>query len=98
MGAYQTSATMDGAFFTYGEARGDMVKADNNLVGSDENKLMESNIYPNNWLCNWNKFYQVINYCNDVIKNAPDINKLLFFLYLRKKVLLISTFVKFPAL
>ena len=76
MGAYQTSATMDGSFFTYGEARGDMVKADNKLEGSDESKLMESNIYPNNWLCNWNKFYQVINYCNDVIKNAPEVQKI----------------------
>ncbi|MDP3915961.1 MAG: RagB/SusD family nutrient uptake outer membrane protein [Bacteroidota bacterium] len=76
MGAYQTAATMDGALFTYGEARGDMVKVDVNLVGSDENKLMESNIYPNNWLCNWNKFYQVINYCNEVIKNAPEVQKI----------------------
>jgi starch-binding outer membrane protein, SusD/RagB family len=76
MGAYQTAATMDGALFTYGEARGDMVKADVNLVGSDENRLMESNIYPTNWLCNWNKFYQIINYCNEVIKNAPEVQKI----------------------
>jgi len=74
MGAYQSFASMDGSLFTYGEARGDMVKADYNL-GSGERNLMESNIYPDNWLCNWNNFYKVINYCNDVIKNAPIVQK-----------------------
>jgi hypothetical protein len=75
MGAYQSFASMDGNLFTYGEARGDMVKADYSL-GGDERNLMESNIYPNNWLCNWSSFYKVINYCNDVIKNAPEVQKI----------------------
>ncbi|MDP3643888.1 MAG: RagB/SusD family nutrient uptake outer membrane protein [Bacteroidota bacterium] len=74
MGAYQSFASMDGNLFTYGEARGDMVKADYNL-GSGERNLMESNIYPDNGLCNWNNFYKVINYCNDVLKNAPIVQK-----------------------
>jgi len=73
MGAYQSFASMDGNLFTYGEARGDMVKADWSL-GSERN-LIESNIYPDNWLNNWENFYKVINYCNDVIKNAPDVQK-----------------------
>lgn len=74
MAAYQTSASMDGVLFTYGEARGDMVKAGSRL-GSNERNLMESNIYPDNPLCNWSTFYKVINYCNDIIKNAPDVQK-----------------------
>jgi len=75
MGAYQSFASMDGKLFTYGEARGDMVKADNNL-GSNERNLMASNIYPDNGLCDWSGFYKVINYCNDVIKNAPEVQKI----------------------
>ena len=63
MGAYQASASMNGDLFTFGEARGDMVKADYNL-GSDERNLMESNIYQDNSLCNWVKFYTAIEYCN----------------------------------
>jgi hypothetical protein len=74
MGAYQSFSVMDGALFTYGEARGDMVKADYNL--GSERQLIESNIYPDNWLCNWNGFYKVINYCNDVLKNAPEVQKI----------------------
>lgn len=75
MGAYQSFAAMDGSLFIYGEARGDMVKADYNLGGGERN-LMESNIYPDNGLCNWNNFYKVINYCNDVLKNAPEVQKI----------------------
>ena len=75
MGAYQTTASMNGDLFTYGEARGDMVKADY-LLGSNERNLMESNIYPDNSLCNWVTFYTVINYCNDIIKNAPEVQKI----------------------
>ena len=74
MGAYQSFAALDGDLFTYGEARGDMVKADVNL-GDDERNLMGSNIYPDNWLCNWAKFYKVINYCNEVLKNAPIVQQ-----------------------
>lgn len=74
MGAYQAFANMDNALFTYGEARGDMVAADYNL--GSERSLMESNIYPDNWLNNWENFYRVINYCNDVIKNAPEVQKI----------------------
>lgn len=75
MAAYQSSAAMDGNLFVYGEARGDMVKADYSL-GSGERNMMESNIYPDNGYCNWASFYKVINYCNDVIKNAPEVQKI----------------------
>lgn len=75
MGAYSAFASMNGSLFTYGEARGDMVKADYSL-GWNERSLMESNIYPDNGLCNWSGFYKVINYCNDVIKNATEVQKI----------------------
>lgn len=76
MGAYTSFAKMDGRLFTYGEARGDMVTAHQYWLGSDENKLMQSNINPENSFCDWSKFYQVINYCNEVIKNAPEVRKI----------------------
>ncbi|MFA5329709.1 MAG: RagB/SusD family nutrient uptake outer membrane protein [Prolixibacteraceae bacterium] len=75
MGAYQSFASMNGSLFSYGEARGDMVKADYNL-GQNEQNLMASNIYPDNGLCDWSGFYKVINYCNDVLKNAPEVQKI----------------------
>lgn len=76
MGAYQSFASMDGLLFTYGEARGDMVKADGSFQWGDEYKLMQSNIFPNNGLCSWEKFYKVINFCNEVIQNAPEVRKI----------------------
>lgn len=75
MGAYQAFSQMDGTLFTLGEARGDMVDDDYSL-GDDQKMLMESNIYPNNGICSWTSFYKVINYCNDVIKNAPEVQKI----------------------
>jgi hypothetical protein len=70
MGAYESFAQMDDRLFRYGELRADMVIGDVNQ-SLDEQKVAESNIYPDNWLCNWAQFYKVINYCNEVIKNAP---------------------------
>jgi hypothetical protein len=74
MGAYESFAQMDNLMFLYGEIRGDLVKPDNN-TSLDEKKVMESNIYPANYLCNWERFYQVINYCNEVIKFAPVVKE-----------------------
>jgi len=70
MGTYNALASMDDLFFKYGEMRGDLVKGDYNLAG-DEQKIMAGNIYPDNSMNNWSKFYQVINYCNEIIVNAP---------------------------
>ncbi len=39
--------------------------------GDDQKKMAQNNIYPDNGLANWNRFYQVINYFNEIIKNAP---------------------------
>lgn len=75
MGAYETFATMDDMLFRYGELRADMVTGDVNL-GEGERMVAESNIYPDNWLCNWADFYKVINYCNEIIKNAPLVREI----------------------
>lgn len=75
MGAYDTFAKMDRLLFLYGELRGDMVIGDYNL-GNSERQISESTIYPENYLCNWQSFYQVINFCNEVIKNAPLVQKI----------------------
>lgn len=70
MGAYETFAQMDDKLFKYGEIRADMVIGDYLQSGAERN-ISESNIYPENWLCNWADFYKVINYCNEVLVNAP---------------------------
>lgn len=74
MGAYGAFAQLDNLMFIHGEARGDMVTNDINLDWNIQN-LMNSNIYSDNWLANWESFYKVINYCNDIIKNAPEVQK-----------------------
>jgi hypothetical protein len=74
MGTYETFGAMDDLLFKYGEIRADMVKGD--VYQSDnERKVSEGNIYPENYLCDWSQFYKVIDYCNEVIKNAPIVQK-----------------------
>lgn len=75
MGAYDSFSTMDRLLFLYGELRGDMIIGDY-WMGGNERRMSESTIYPDNYLCNWAPFYRVINVCNEVIKNAPDVKKL----------------------
>jgi starch-binding outer membrane protein, SusD/RagB family len=75
MGAYESFAVMDGLLFKYGEIRGDLVTGDI-YQSLDEQKIMESNIYPDNPMCNWFRFYQVIDYCNEVIKFAPEVQQI----------------------
>ena len=74
MAAYETFGSMDRMLFVFGEVRGDMLEGDFNQPGNEQ-LLMENNIYPDNSICNWSNFYKVINYCNEVIKNAPEVRK-----------------------
>ncbi len=69
-GAYSAMAKMDNLFFLFGEIRADMVIGDTNQ-DDNQKKMAQNNIYPDNGMANWSKFYQVINYCNEIIKNAP---------------------------
>ena len=75
MGAYSSFSTMDNLMFIHGEARGDMVTDDISTDGNIRN-MMNGNIYSDNWLANWENFYKVINYCNEIINNAPDVQKI----------------------
>jgi len=72
MGAYSSFSSMDEKLFKYGEIRGDLLKGDYNLSG-EERMIMEGSIYPNNGVSNWSDFYKVINYCNEVIHYAPQV-------------------------
>lgn len=74
MAAYETFSTNDRLLFIMGEIRADMVVGDNNQP-NNEQLISEGNIYPDNAICNWFNFYSVINYCNEVIKNAPEVMK-----------------------
>ncbi len=75
MAAYKELASMNQELFYYGELRGDMLEASNNVFGS-ERSIMNSNIFPSNSLARWQKFYAVINYCNLVLKYSPQVKEL----------------------
>ncbi len=75
MAAYDSFRRMDGKLFKLGEIRADMVIGDNNQ-SLNEQRIMEGNIYPENWLCRWIEFYEVINFCNEVIKNASGVQNI----------------------
>ena len=75
MGAYDAMARLDGLFFIFGEVRADMVKGDVNQ-SDEQRRISQNNIYPENGMANWDRFYQVINYCNEVIKNAPLVQQI----------------------
>jgi starch-binding outer membrane protein, SusD/RagB family len=75
MAGYESFSAMDRNLFVFGEVRADLVKGDFNQ-GWQEQLLMENNIYPDNGITNWADFYKVINYCNEVIKNAPEVREI----------------------
>jgi starch-binding outer membrane protein, SusD/RagB family len=69
MGAYQKFAQLNNDLFLYGEIRGDMLE----IFRAPENQqqIIFGNLLPDNVLCEWGKFYEVINYCNFVYEYAP---------------------------
>lgn len=75
MGAYQKFATLDEKLLLYGELRADMIAEDDNTTW-DHRQIMDGNIYPTNSMCNWQDFYLVISYCNQVLKYAPIIKEI----------------------
>lgn len=75
MAAYSDFSTMDRKLFIFGEIRGDMLKGGTSQPWNEQ-LLMENNIYPDNGSCNWDAFYKVINYCNEVIVNAPKVQEI----------------------
>ena len=75
MSAYETLASMDRTLFIHGEIRADMVVGDDNQ-SRNEQLISEGNIYPDNRICDWDDFYTVINSCNEVIKNGPEVQQI----------------------
>lgn len=74
MAAYSEFSGMDRHLFLLGELRGDMLEGGSSQ-GSSERQISENNIYPDNSFTNWSTFYEIINYCNEVIVNAPKVQE-----------------------
>ncbi len=75
MASYESFASMDRSLFLYGELRADLLERGPNQNSREQN-IMENNIYPDNSFVNWDGFYEIINYCNEVIKNAPLVQEI----------------------
>ena len=75
MAAYSSFSQMDRKLFLYGELRGDMIDGSGNQPW-EEQQVMENNINPKNYFTDWSPFYKVINYCNEVIVNAPLVQEI----------------------
>lgn len=57
--------------FMWGETKADMVST--TFATNDEQDLVNVVAQPTNTVAKWNAFYRTINYCNTVIKYAPDV-------------------------
>ena len=75
MASYGGLAGLNHNLFVFGEIRGDMLEG-HYWQSWSERLIMENNIYPDNWLTNWSSFYKIINYCNEVIVNAPLVQEI----------------------
>lgn len=58
--------------FVYGESRADNL-APATFASIDDIDLVNVNIQPTNVNANWRPFYRTINFCNTVIKKAPEV-------------------------
>jgi starch-binding outer membrane protein, SusD/RagB family len=75
MGAYGHFASMSEELFIYGELRADLL-AEGTTLPDEQRQIVRGNIFPENSLTNWVNFYRVINYCNNVIKFAPEVREI----------------------
>ena len=66
MSAYATFAQMDETLFLFGELRADMIEM--RSPTTDQRRVVEGNLEPDNRLCDWSQFYKIINYCNLVLE------------------------------
>ena len=60
MSAYAEFSGMDDLLFLFGELRSDMIEM--RTPTSDQRKVVEGNLEPDNRLCDWSSFYKIINY------------------------------------
>src|SRR5690554_3341992 len=75
MASYESFAAMDRTLFLHGELRGDLLQRGPNIASREQN-IMENNIYPDNNFTDWSSFYKIINYCNELLKNAPLVQEI----------------------
>jgi hypothetical protein len=68
---HETDGFMD-RVIVWGELRSDNVIAGGGAADA-ERQVNNVNILPTNYNCSWASFYKVINYCNTVLKYAPDV-------------------------
>lgn len=61
--------------FMHGEIRTDMVDI-STFAPQDYLEYRFANMLPTNGYSNWGMFYKIINYCNNVIDNAPAVKEL----------------------
>ena len=77
-GAYGKLAQMDTRLLLSGEIRGDMIAQGRDIqkyLGGDVKLVMDADILATNVFSQWSDYYEVINYCNFVIKYAPIIKE-----------------------
>jgi hypothetical protein len=60
------------SMFLWGEMRADMI-VPNTLAIPNEVEIVNGNILETNAIANWRSFYRTINYCNTLIKAAPEV-------------------------
>jgi starch-binding outer membrane protein, SusD/RagB family len=69
-GTYKDMTGYVEKLFKWGELRGDLFIPGQNIE-SDDRKMMDGFIYPENELNRWNELYRTINFANTVLKFAP---------------------------
>lgn len=74
LGTTDNQRSIAESMFLWGEMRGDMV-VPNTRASSSEVEIVNGNILATNDITTWRSFYKTINYCNTLIKFAPDVLK-----------------------
>jgi hypothetical protein len=59
-----------------GEVRSDNIVEGKSDLGADMRNVLKVTIDPNNGLAKWEVFYKIINNCNLILKNAPEVAKI----------------------
>jgi hypothetical protein len=72
LGTTDNQRSIAESMFLWGEMRADMVVPNINAL-ANEVEVVNGNILETNNVSNWRTFYKTINYCNTVIKFAPDV-------------------------
>jgi hypothetical protein len=67
-----TGRSLAETLFLWGELRADNLTLTGNSTVEDQN-IVNDNVLPTNSICQWNKVYATINYCNTVLDFAPGV-------------------------